>query len=119
MTIQSSLNSLNDAISKEKEVAFPKKKFAFVRKPQTKPREEKKEETHTHALIIDNTAGNHLSIREVYNKTVRKTEQEYEGKENIIIENVENCEIYLPFKIKCLSQECFGLQSVRGLREWG
>ena len=27
---------------------------------------------------------------------------EYAGKENVIIENLENCEVYLPFKIKSL-----------------
>jgi hypothetical protein len=38
----------------------------------------------------------------VYYQEIKKTESEYEGKENIIIEGVENCTIYLPFKIKSL-----------------
>ena len=33
---------------------------------------------------------------------VVKTAAEYEGKENVIIENITNCVIVLPFSIKCL-----------------
>ena len=43
-----------------------------------------------------------MLIKDINCLTVRKTEQEYEGKENVIIENLENCEVYLPFLIKSL-----------------
>ena len=35
-------------------------------------------------------------------ENVVKTAAEYEGKENVIIENITNCIIVLPFSIKCL-----------------
>ena len=31
-----------------------------------------------------------------------KTAAEYEGKENVIIENLTNCTVMLPFSIKCI-----------------
>ena len=31
-----------------------------------------------------------------------RTAAEYEGKENVIIENLSNCTVLLPFSIKCL-----------------
>lgn len=46
--------------------------------------------------------GNDLIIKDESAKTIRKSIEEYKGKENVIIENIEDCEIYLPFKIKCL-----------------
>lgn len=33
---------------------------------------------------------------------VRKSEIEYEGKENLIIENLADCQVYIPFRIKSL-----------------
>jgi hypothetical protein len=43
-----------------------------------------------------------MDIKDLNGVEIRKTEAEYEGKENIIIENLTNCTVYLPFKIKCL-----------------
>jgi hypothetical protein len=41
---QASLDSLNEAINKEKEVALPKKKFAFARKQAPAPKSQPPEE---------------------------------------------------------------------------
>lgn len=46
--------------------------------------------------------GNHLSIKDIYNQTIRKTAEEYHGKENVIIEGLENCIVYLPFLVKSM-----------------
>jgi len=43
-----------------------------------------------------------LSIKDVYNQSIKKTAEEYHGKENVIIEGLENCEVYLPFLMKSL-----------------
>ena len=45
---------------------------------------------------------NDLVIKDINNEIIKKSEAEYEGKENIIIENVKDCKIYLPFNIKSL-----------------
>ncbi len=45
---------------------------------------------------------NDLSIKDCFDQEIRKTALEYYGKENLIIENLQNCSVYLPFKIKCL-----------------
>jgi hypothetical protein len=33
---------------------------------------------------------------------IQKTIEEYHGKENVIIENLDNCTVVLPFAVKCL-----------------
>jgi hypothetical protein len=43
-----------------------------------------------------------LLIKELYNQDIRKTAEEYEGKENVIIEGLENCQVFLPFLVKSL-----------------
>jgi hypothetical protein len=45
---------------------------------------------------------NDLDIKDAEDLVIRKTESEYEGKENVIIENLKNCQVYLPFKIKSI-----------------
>lgn len=45
---------------------------------------------------------NDLVIIDAHGLEIHKSEQEYEGKENVIIENLTNCKMYIPFKIKSL-----------------
>jgi hypothetical protein len=52
--------------------------------------------------VIQAIVSNDLVIKDVNTQEIRKTMEEYSGKENVIIENIENCQIYLPFKIKSL-----------------
>ncbi|CDW85640.1 tubulin folding cofactor [Stylonychia lemnae] len=104
---QAGLDQLNEKITAQKELAFPKKKFAFVRKtqPKAEKKDEEKKETSvgaTQSTIVNNSLGNHLLIKDQYNKNIKKTEEEYFGKENVIIEGLENCSIYLPFLVKSL-----------------
>jgi len=100
-------NAWNENFGKEKDKAIPKKKFSFARKEKkTKKKEEKKVESEAgeaKSTIVKNSQGNHLWIKNVYNKeSIVVSASEYEGKENVIIESVEHCVIYLPFLIKCL-----------------
>ena len=47
--------------------------------------------------------GNHLEIKDISgDMSVVKTASDYEGKENVIIENVADSQIVIPFSIKCL-----------------
>jgi hypothetical protein len=46
--------------------------------------------------------GNHLSIKDLKDEVKTIEEKEYEGKQNLIIENLEKCTIIVPFKIKCV-----------------
>jgi len=42
-------------------------------------------------------------IKDLFNEPrVLKTLDEYRDKENVIIENLENCVVLIPFAIKCL-----------------
>lgn len=47
-------------------------------------------------------SGNHLELRSLKGQKVVKELSEYQGKENVIIEDLEDCEVFLPFAIKCL-----------------
>ncbi len=40
---------------------------------------------------MQNIVSNDLSIKDIIGMEIRKTEIEYAGKENVIIENLENC----------------------------
>ena len=47
--------------------------------------------------------GNHLLIKDMSDDSnVIRTAADYEGKENVVIENLTNCTVLLPFSIKCL-----------------
>mmetsp|Transcript_76171 Transcript_76171/g.105357 ORF Transcript_76171/g.105357 Transcript_76171/m.105357 type:complete len:136 (-) Transcript_76171:307-714(-) len=101
---------MNDEVLDNKTRALPKKKFAFVRKGGNKAKktaatEEKKEggsSTTSQKTILNNSLGNHLLIKDQYYTEIRKTAAEYEGKENVIVEGLEDVTLYLPFGIKCL-----------------
>ena len=46
--------------------------------------------------------GNHLSIKDISNQKITLKVEDYEGKENVIIENLEGCVVEIPFIIKVL-----------------
>ena len=61
------------------------------------------EEVKTNEIDQSILTGNHLQIKDISDDpNVIKTASDYEGKENVIIENVVNSQIVLPFSIKCL-----------------
>lgn len=66
-------------------------------KPQAAVEEPKPEPAKSQIMIT-----NDLDIKDQEGCEIRKSEAEYEGKENVIIENLKGCKVFLPFKIKCL-----------------
>lgn len=38
----------------------------------------------------------------IKNERVTRTEQEYSGKENLMLEDLENCTVVMPFAVKCI-----------------
>jgi hypothetical protein len=47
-------------------------------------------------------SGNDLKIKNVHSQVIKIKPEDYEGKENIILDDIEDCEIYLPFLIKSI-----------------
>jgi ribosomal protein L14E/L6E/L27E len=43
-----------------------------------------------------------LYIKDIYSTVIYKTEEEYKGKENVIIDGLEDCIVVIPFPIKSL-----------------
>ena len=99
---------VHSALTREKEKALPKQKFSFKNKPKKRPGEEKikenyetvKEEMKDVQELIDPEID--LVIRKKKNEILKIDPSEYEGKDKIYLENIENCDIYLPFIIKAL-----------------
>lgn len=110
------MRTFQDIFTEQKESAVPKKKFTFVRKAKKAPAAKPEESAQTAATqassaasaaqsITDQTVatGNHLLIKDISgDANVSRTASEYEGKENVIIENLTDCTVVLPFGIKCL-----------------
>ena len=87
---------------------MPKKKFTFKRRAKKEPVAAVEQPTEsaaaqqTAATDVVNT-GNHLLIKDINDdQNVLRTAAEYEGKENVIVENLRNCIVLLPFSIKCI-----------------
>jgi hypothetical protein len=77
---------LNEFISREKEKVLPKKKFTFARKQPTSGATKPKPSQRT-AERNAKYSRNDLSIKDIIGMEIKKTEQEYAGKENVINEN--------------------------------
>jgi len=43
-----------------------------------------------------------LLIKDIQGQEIRKQESEYAGKENLILENLKDCTVILPFAVKCI-----------------
>ena len=90
---------------------MPKKKFAFVRKARKAQQpvaaaaatnnSAAVEETKSAAMDVLNT-GNHLLIKDLAGESITRTAAEYAGKENVIVENLTDCVVLLPFSLKCI-----------------
>lgn len=92
---------------------MPKKKFAFKRKakkekpqaepPSQQPAQQNQDQAAQNSVSSLVDQGNHLLIKDLSSvDRILKTAAEYEGKENVIIENISDCTVLLPFSIKCL-----------------
>ena len=112
------MRQFQEVFTEQREAAVPKKKFAFVRKARKAPAAAAA--TTTEAAVASTTTvdsasasatatadvvntGNHLLIKDVSgDQNIIKTASEYEGKENVIVENLTDCVVILPFSIKCI-----------------
>ncbi len=47
-------------------------------------------------------SSNDLTIKDQCEKEIRHSRSEYAGKDNVIVESLENCKVFLPFSIKAL-----------------
>ena len=112
------MRQFQEVFTEQREAAVPKKKFAFVRKARKAPAAAAAATTEAAAAstaTVDSTSasatataevvntGNHLLIKDVSgDQNIIKTASEYEGKENVIVENLTDCVVILPFSIKCI-----------------
>ena len=114
---QAQLRTFQETFTEQKEAAIPKKKFAFVRKARkanpaaaaaTTATSASTEETKTAAAATSSAAtdvlntGNHLLIKDITGESITRTAEEYAGKENVIVENLTDCVVLLPFSLKCI-----------------
>ena len=79
---------------------MPKKKFSFAKKSANLKKKEAPKEMKVQAMDQKYLEGNHLSIKDKQSETIDVKQEQYEGKESIIIENMKDCEISIPFVIK-------------------
>ena len=92
-----------EKVKKLKNTLFPKKKFAFSSKIGGKKKEENKENTiQKNTNTTDNKIHDEsdLIIKDINEQKIKYTEKEIENKNNIIIENISNCQIYVLFNFK-------------------
>ena len=105
---QAQLRTFQETFTEQKEAAMPKKKFAFVRKarkaaaPATQPPAATAQSAEPSAAVDVLSSGNHLLIKNISGERVTRTAAEYEGKENVIVENLADCVVLLPFSLKCI-----------------
>ena len=110
------MRQFQEVFTEQRESAVPKKKFAFVRKARKAPAAAATTEAAAASTATAGSAsanatatadvvntGNHLLIKDVSgDQNIIKTASEYEGKENVIVENLTDCVVILPFSIKCI-----------------
>ena len=111
---QAQLRTFQETFTEQKEAAMPKKKFAFVRKARkanpaaaaaataTSTEETKTAAAATSSVTDVLNTGNHLLIKDITGESITRTAEEYAGKENVIVENLTDCVVLLPFSLKCI-----------------
>ena len=99
---QQKLNAFNDAYIQQKDQALPKKKFTFAKKGNLKKKADAPKAQVVQSVDQKYMDGNHLSIKGLRGQTLTVDEKEYEGKENVILEDLEDCQITIPFLVKCI-----------------
>ena len=105
---QSEVDRVHKTLTAQKDKAIPKKRFAFKSKPKKRPGEEKikpeyatvKEEMKDVQDLMNDEFD--LIIRKKKNEILIVDPADYEGKDKVYLENIENCDIFLPFIIKAL-----------------
>ena len=99
-----------EKVNNLKNKLFPKKKFAFSKanKKQNEAIKEKKKESEekTEEKIIE-VSETDLVIKDLSDCNKKYTKEEITGKNNILMENINNCNIYLLFDFKaCYINKC-------------
>lgn len=94
-------------IESNKDEALPKKKFKFERKVKAKKTVDPTA-LEAKKVIVTKTAAevlaqsNDMAIKGQNGQHLVKTKEDYEGCENVIIEDCHECTIILPFPVKAV-----------------
>ena len=98
-----------EKVNNLKNKLFPKKKFAFSKanKKQNENIKEKKETNDKEQIKEIKESETDLIIKDLNNFTKKYEKEEIKGKNNILIENITNCNIYLLYDFKaCYMNNC-------------
>ena len=104
-----------EKVNNLKNKLFPKKKFAFskankkqndINKDKEKKESEQKSD-ETNKKEINEISETDLVIKDLNNSKKKYSEEEIKGKNNIIMENIKDCDIYLLYDFKaCYINNC-------------
>jgi small nuclear ribonucleoprotein (snRNP)-like protein len=86
--------------NKQKELAIPKKKFTFAKKSKNVEHKAAKEVVVAKVDEKYLSDGNHMRVKGLTGQEVIGELKDYEGKENLLIEDIEGCTIKIPFVVK-------------------
>ena len=101
-----------EKVNNLKNKLFPKKKFAFSKankkqNEKIKEQEKKENEENSKKQEINEISETDLVIKDLNNCNKKYTKEEIKGKNNILMENINNCDIYLLFDFKaCYINNC-------------
>ena len=98
-----------EKVNNLKNKLFPKKKFAFskVNKKQNENIKEKKEIENKETIKEIKESETDLIIKDLNNFTKKYEKEEIKGKNNILMENITNCNLYLLHDFKaCYINNC-------------
>lgn len=96
-------------VDKLREKLFPKKKFAFSKanKKQNEIKKEKQEEKTEQVINVNEISEADLIIKDLNNFTKKYNQEEISGKNNLLIENINNCNITILYNFKaCYINNC-------------
>ena len=77
-----------------------KKKFTFAKKSKNVEQKAAVKQTSTSVDSKYLSEGNHLRIKDLKGQEHTCSIQDYEGKENLLIEDIDSCTIKIPFVVK-------------------
>ena len=101
-----------EKVNNLKNKLFPKKKFAFSKankkqNEKIKEQEKKENEENSKKQEINEISETDLVMKDLNNCNKKYTKEEIKGKNNILMENINNCDIYLLFDFKaCYINNC-------------
>lgn len=95
------LETFNTDYLKVKDQALPKKKFSFAGKSKNVAKKKAVEEVKQSEVSLDDSS-NHLVLKGLSGVSVVAKKEDYAGKENVMIEDVVNSSVTIPFAVKCV-----------------